>query len=76
MEMYNIGVAFEIIEDWKSAPAGYIKVSGHITWSVRMAFTRNSRWLLDGHKYLIQWVPSMQEYSQERVFELHSPMQP
>ena len=30
MEMYNIGVAFEILEDGKSAPAGYTKVSGHL----------------------------------------------
>ena len=28
MEMYNIGVAFEILEDEKTAPAGYTKVSG------------------------------------------------
>ena len=30
MEMYNIGVAFEILEDGKTAPAGYTKVSGHL----------------------------------------------
>ena len=30
MEMYNIGVAFEIQEGGKSAPAGYTKVSGHL----------------------------------------------
>ena len=40
MEMYNIGVAFEILEDEKSAPAGYTKVSGHLFWSVKMEFTR------------------------------------
>ena len=50
MEMYNIGVAFEILEDGKSAPAGYIKVSGHLIWSVKMDFTRKARWVLDGHK--------------------------
>ena len=27
MEMYNIGVAFEILEEGKTAPAGYTKVS-------------------------------------------------
>ena len=50
MEMYNIGVAFEILEDGKSAPIGYTKVSGHLIWSVKMDFTRKARWVLDGHK--------------------------
>ena len=50
MEMYNIGVAVEILEDEKTAPAGYTKVSGPLIWSVRMDFTRKARWVLDGHK--------------------------
>ena len=50
MEMYNIGVAFEILEDEKIAPAGYTKVSGHLISSVKMDFTRKARWVLDGHK--------------------------
>ena len=50
MEMYIIGVAFEILEDGKSAPVGYTKVSGNLTWSVKMDFTRKARWVLDGHK--------------------------
>ena len=50
MEMYNMCVAFEILEDGKSAPAGYTKVSGHLIWSVKMDFTRKARWVLDGHK--------------------------
>ena len=50
MEMFNIGVAFEILEDEKTAPAGYTKVSGHPIWSVKMDFTRTARWVLDGHK--------------------------
>ena len=50
MEMYNIGVAFEILEDGKTAPAGYTKVSSHLIWSVKMDFTRKARWVLDGHK--------------------------
>ena len=40
----------EILEDGKSAPAGYTKVSGHLIWSVKMDFTRKARWVLDGHK--------------------------
>ena len=50
MEMYNIGVIFEILEDEKTGPAGYTKVSDHIIWSVQMDFTRKARWVLDGHK--------------------------
>ena len=50
MEMYNIGVAFEILEDEKTAPAGHTKVPGHLIWSVKMDFTRKARWVLDGHK--------------------------
>ena len=46
-EMY---VAFEILEDGKTAPAGYTKVSGHLIWSVKMDFTRKARWVLDGDK--------------------------
>ena len=49
MEMYNIGVTFEILEDGKTAPAGYTKVSGHLIWSVKMDSTRKAR-VLDGHK--------------------------
>ena len=50
MEMYNIGVEFEILEDGRTAPAGYTKGSGHLIWSVKMDFTRKARWVLDGHK--------------------------
>ena len=50
MEMYNIVVAFEILEDGKTAPAGYTKVSGHLISSVKMDFRRKARWVLDGHK--------------------------
>ena len=50
MFWYNNGVAFEILEDGKPAPAGYTKVSGHLIWSVMMDFTRKARWVLDGHK--------------------------
>ena len=76
MEMYNIGIAFEILEDGKTAPAGYTKVSGHLIWSVKMDFTRNQDGCWMATKYLIQLVPSMQELSQERVYKLPSPMQP
>ena len=39
MEIYNIVVAFEILEDEKTAPAGYTKVSEHLIRSEKMDFT-------------------------------------
>ena len=61
MEMYNIGAPFEILEDGKSAPAGYTMVSGNLIWSVKMDFIRKARWCWMATKDLILWVASMQE---------------
>jgi hypothetical protein len=49
-EMYNVGVAFEVLEEGATAPAGWSKVTGHIVFDVKMDFTRKARWVLDGHK--------------------------
>ena len=48
--MYNMCVAYEILEDGKTTPTGYTKVSGHLIWSVKIDFTRKTRWVLDGHE--------------------------
>jgi hypothetical protein len=50
LEMHNVGVAFEVLEDGKSAPQGWTKASGHIICDLKMDFTRKARWVLDGHK--------------------------
>ena len=50
LEMYNVGVAFEILEEGQKAPLGWNKASGHLIWDVKMDFTRKARWVLDGHK--------------------------
>ena len=50
LEMYNVGVAFEILEEGQKAPPGWSKASGHLIWDVKMDFTRKARWVLDGHK--------------------------
>ena len=50
LEMFNVGVAFEILEEGQTAPPGWNKVSGHLIWDVKMDFTRKARWVLDGHK--------------------------
>ena len=48
LEMFNVGVAFEILEEGQ--PLGWKKASGHLIWDVKMDFTRKARWVLDGHK--------------------------
>ena len=49
-EMFNVGVAFEVLEEGAKAPKGWNKVTGHIVWDLKMDFTRKARWVLDGHK--------------------------
>ena len=49
-EMFNVGIAFEVLEEKQSAPPGWSKVTGHFVWDVKMDFTRKARWVLDGHK--------------------------
>lgn len=49
-EMFNVGIAFEVLEQGQTAPKGWNKVTGHLVWDVKMDFTRKARWVLDGHK--------------------------
>ena len=49
-EMFNVGIAFEVLEEKQSAPPGWSKLTGHLVWDVKMDFTRKVRWVLDGHK--------------------------
>ena len=49
-EMYNVGIAFEILDAGEKAPNGWHLVTGHLVWDVKMDFTRKARWVLDGHK--------------------------
>ena len=48
-EMTNVGIAFEVIEDDAKMPVGWVKVTGHMIFDVKMDFTRKARWVLDGH---------------------------
>ena len=38
-EMFNVGIAFEVLEEKQSAPPGWSKVTGHLVWDVKMDFT-------------------------------------
>ena len=49
-DMYNVGVAFEILDEGVHVPHGWKQVTGHLVWDVKMDFTRKARWVLDGHK--------------------------
>ena len=42
-EMYNIGIAFEILEEDAPGSRGWNKVTGHHIWDVKMGFTRKAR---------------------------------
>ena len=50
-EMYNVSIAFKILEDNENLPVGYSKTSGHLVFDVKMDFTRKARWVKDGHKH-------------------------
>ena len=50
--MYNVGVAFEVLEEESQVPKGWNKVTGYLVWDVKMYFTHKVRWVLDGHKTL------------------------
>ena len=49
-EMYNVSVAFKILEEHENLPVGWTKSSGHFVFDVKMDFTRKGRWVKDGHK--------------------------
>ena len=51
-EMFEVGVAFKILDDHESTPVGYTKSSGRIIWDIKMDFTRKARWVKDGHRTL------------------------
>ena len=48
-EMYNIGVAFEILAEGQQAQRGWHKVTGHLVWEVKMHFTHKAQCVWDGH---------------------------
>ena len=48
-EMYNVGVAFEILDHGARDPPGWNRVSGHLILDVKMDFTQKARWVLNGH---------------------------
>ena len=49
-EMKNVGIAFQLLDENENLPVGWIKVTGHIIFDVKMDFTRKARWVLDGHR--------------------------
>ena len=48
-EMYNVSVAFEILEYGQKVLLGWKKTSRQLILDIKMDFTRKSRWVKDGH---------------------------
>ena len=48
--MYNVLIAFQILEEGENVPPGWIEASGHLVFDMKMDFTRKARWVKDGHK--------------------------
>ena len=49
-EMFNVGIAFEILDDNEHIPPGWKENSVHLVFDVKMDFTRKARLVFDGHK--------------------------
>jgi hypothetical protein len=49
--MFNVSIAFKILENHENLLAGYTKSSGHLVFDVKMDFTRKARWVKVGHKH-------------------------
>ena len=49
-DIHNVSVAFEIIPTGGLGTGGWKKSYVHIIWDLNMNFTRNSRWVKDGHR--------------------------
>ncbi len=41
-DMYEVGVAFQILEDDEHVPVGYAEANGHVVFDVKMDFTRKA----------------------------------
>ena len=49
-EMKNVGIAFEILDEGKTAPVGWKKSSVHLIFDVKMTGERKARLVKDGHR--------------------------
>ena len=50
LEVFNVGVAFEILDENQQAPSGWRQVTAHLVFDVKIDFTRKARFVMDGHK--------------------------
>ena len=47
--MYQVVVAFKIMQDGENITVVYKKASGHLIFDVKMYFTRKAQWFKNGH---------------------------
>ena len=48
-DMYQVSVAFKIMQDRWHIPVGYMKASGHLIFDVKMDFTQKAQWVKNGN---------------------------
>ena len=51
-DIFNVGTAFEIMEDSENAPVGWSKDTGHLIWDVKIDVTKKARCILAGYRTL------------------------
>ena len=49
-EIWNVKVAFDILDDDEGLPVGYSKLGVHLIFDVKMDLTRKARLVADGHQ--------------------------
>ena len=47
-EITNVGIAFDVLEQWEKAPPGWRKASGHLVYGTKTDFTRKAIWVKYG----------------------------
>jgi len=70
-EMYNVSIAFQILDEGEKPPPGWSKSSGHIIFDVKMDFTRKARWVKDGHKTAQPEWSTYAGFVSRKVYVLH-----
>ena len=66
-EMYNVGGAFEVLNEGVHAPHGCKQVTGHLVWDVKMDFTMKARWVLNVTSHQIELAQPTLVWYQEKV---------
>ena len=69
-EMFNVGIAFEVLEDGATALKGWNKVTGHIIWDVKILQEKPGGYWMATSRLTLKGVPTL-VLCQGRAYELH-----